>query len=197
MEMGPERQQQQRTAAIPTWMGAWNASCLEPRYVFIFFNILFIHQPLAYFSKSTTMSSNTSDISGPKFDYDFVVATTHPSINATILNFFSTRKEPTVVVCFVADSKRKPRCYWLQFAQDSRRTHMALIHSLFIFQLAQMLRPTSLSTISSPPDFSLLSKPRLAFLTCRTCRCCHTSSLLAPPCSSIKKDSRYLCVAGV
>ena len=54
------------------------------------------------------MSSNASDISGTKFGYDFVVATTQASINATMLNFFSTRKEPTVVVCFVADSKGNP-----------------------------------------------------------------------------------------
>ena len=52
------------------------------------------------------MNSNASNISVPKFGYDFVVATTQASINATVLNFFSTRQEPTgVIVCFVADSK--------------------------------------------------------------------------------------------
>ena len=40
MEMGPERQRRQWTAATPTWIGARDALCLEPRYVFIFFNIL-------------------------------------------------------------------------------------------------------------------------------------------------------------
>ena len=55
------------------------------------------------------MNSNASNISVPKFGYDFVVATTQASTNATMLSFFSTRQEPTgVIVCFVADSKGNP-----------------------------------------------------------------------------------------
>ena len=53
------------------------------------------------------VSSNVSNISDPKYGYDFVVATTQASINATMVNFLSTRKEPTIVVCYVADSQGK------------------------------------------------------------------------------------------
>ena len=102
------------------------------------------------------MSSNASDISGTKFGYDFVVATTQASINATMLNFFSTRKEPTVVVCFVADSKGNPVIIDYDLL---KRTHMAPIHSLFIFQLARMLPLIPLFTISSPPDSLCFPSP--------------------------------------
>ena len=49
------------------------------------------------------MSSQDSDLSNDKYQYDFVVATTQASINATMMAFLSSLKEPVVTVCFVAD----------------------------------------------------------------------------------------------
>lgn len=52
-------------------------------------------------------ASALSKISGPKYEYDFVVATTQESINRTMLAFLSALKEPVVNICFVADAKGK------------------------------------------------------------------------------------------
>lgn len=53
-------------------------------------------------------SSNASNISSARYGYDFVVATTQASINATMMNFLSTRKEPIVAICYIADATGKP-----------------------------------------------------------------------------------------
>ena len=53
-------------------------------------------------------SSNASNLSSPKYGYDFVVATTQASINSTMKDFLSTRTEPTVTVCYIADPTGKP-----------------------------------------------------------------------------------------
>ncbi|MCJ1243951.1 hypothetical protein MMC30_001148 [Trapelia coarctata] len=53
-------------------------------------------------------SSNASNISGPKYGYDFVVATTQASINGTMMNFLSSRKEPVVAICYIADASGHP-----------------------------------------------------------------------------------------
>lgn len=59
-------------------------------------------------SADNMTSSNASHISSPKYGYDFVVATTQASINAAMMNFLSTRKEPTVNVCYIADDEGNP-----------------------------------------------------------------------------------------
>lgn len=54
------------------------------------------------------MSSNKSNLSSSKYGYDFVVATTQESINATMKEFLSTLAEPTVNICYVADENGNP-----------------------------------------------------------------------------------------
>jgi hypothetical protein len=53
-------------------------------------------------------SSNLSDLSNPRYGYDFVVATTQASINATMLEFLASLQEPVVNVCYVADQNGQP-----------------------------------------------------------------------------------------
>jgi len=48
------------------------------------------------------MSATQSYLSSPRYGYDFVVATTQTSINATIKEFLSKGTEPEVLVCYVA-----------------------------------------------------------------------------------------------
>ncbi|KAI1201732.1 hypothetical protein F5X97DRAFT_320129 [Nemania serpens] len=55
------------------------------------------------------MPWNASNLSNPRYGYDFVVATTQASINATLLNFLDTRKEPMVNICYIADDKVNPQ----------------------------------------------------------------------------------------
>ncbi|KAF2227844.1 hypothetical protein BDZ85DRAFT_8399 [Elsinoe ampelina] len=50
-----------------------------------------------------------SNLSSAKYNYDFVVATTQRSINATMLIFLSSRSEPEVTVCYVANPKGEPQ----------------------------------------------------------------------------------------
>jgi len=64
--------------------------------------------PVSIHSLSTMSALTFSDISGPKYGYDFVVATTQASINGTMLAFLSALKEPVVNICFVADPMGKP-----------------------------------------------------------------------------------------
>ncbi|OIV38049.1 hypothetical protein BIV57_07735 [Mangrovactinospora gilvigrisea] len=54
------------------------------------------------------MSANSSNLSSPKYGYDFVVATTQASINATVKSFLSALSEPVTTVCYVADAKGNP-----------------------------------------------------------------------------------------
>lgn len=54
------------------------------------------------------MSANQSDLSSPKYGYDFVVATTQASINATLKEFLAGLTEPVVTVCYVADDQGNP-----------------------------------------------------------------------------------------
>jgi len=54
------------------------------------------------------MSATQSYLSSPRYGYDFVVATTQTSINATIKEFLSKGTEPEVLVCYVADSNGNP-----------------------------------------------------------------------------------------
>jgi hypothetical protein len=46
-----------------------------------------------------------SALSDPKYGYDFVVATTQKSINATMKTYLKKLNSPVVVVCYVADEK--------------------------------------------------------------------------------------------
>lgn len=48
------------------------------------------------------MPAKSSDLSSPKYGYDFVVATTQASINGAMLSFLASRTEPEVNVCYVA-----------------------------------------------------------------------------------------------
>ncbi|GGM23576.1 hypothetical protein GCM10010129_80010 [Streptomyces fumigatiscleroticus] len=54
------------------------------------------------------MSASSSDLSSVKYGYDFVVATTQASINATMKLFLSGLTEPEVTVCYVADDQGNP-----------------------------------------------------------------------------------------
>jgi hypothetical protein len=54
------------------------------------------------------MAANQSFLSNSKYGYDFVVATTQASINATMKAFLAKLKEPVVNICFVADEAGNP-----------------------------------------------------------------------------------------
>ena len=54
------------------------------------------------------MSASQSNLSSTRYNYDFVVATTQASINATMKLFLSGLTEPVVTVCYVADSAGRP-----------------------------------------------------------------------------------------
>lgn len=54
------------------------------------------------------MSAVPSNLSNPKYLYDFVVATTQESINATMMAFLAQLTEPIVTVCYVADASGNP-----------------------------------------------------------------------------------------
>jgi hypothetical protein len=54
------------------------------------------------------MSAQQSDLSSGSYGYDFVVATTQDSINATMKEYLSTLAEPEVMICYVADAKGLP-----------------------------------------------------------------------------------------
>jgi hypothetical protein len=55
------------------------------------------------------MSGIQSNLSSAKYGYDFVVATTQASINATMKEFLAQLTEPVVTVCYVADCDGNPR----------------------------------------------------------------------------------------
>ena len=50
-----------------------------------------------------------SDLSSPKYGYDFVVATTQESINATMKEYLSGVAEPEVIMCYVMDTTGNPQ----------------------------------------------------------------------------------------
>ncbi|KAF7128681.1 hypothetical protein CNMCM5793_003532 [Aspergillus hiratsukae] len=50
-------------------------------------------------------SYSNSNLSSPRYGYNFVVATTQISINAILLEFLSQITEPTVTACYVYDKK--------------------------------------------------------------------------------------------
>jgi hypothetical protein len=54
------------------------------------------------------MSASQSYLSSSRYGYDFVVATTQSSINATMKEFLSKGTEPEILVCYVADSNGNP-----------------------------------------------------------------------------------------
>ena len=54
------------------------------------------------------MSASQSNLSASRYGYDFVVATTQASINATVKLFLSGLTEPVVTVCYVANSAGQP-----------------------------------------------------------------------------------------
>lgn len=54
------------------------------------------------------MSSSDSDLSDPRYGYDFVVATTQASINATLKEFLADIAEPVTTACYVADGGGNP-----------------------------------------------------------------------------------------
>lgn len=54
------------------------------------------------------MSANQSSLSSAHYGYDFVVATTQASINATMKEFLSGLTEPEVAICYVADEQGNP-----------------------------------------------------------------------------------------
>lgn len=54
------------------------------------------------------MSSSDSDLSDPHYGYDFVVATTQASINATLKEFLADIAEPVTTACYVADGGGNP-----------------------------------------------------------------------------------------
>ena len=56
---------------------------------------------------SKRMSWNQSDLSSPRYGYDFVVATTQSSINATLKLFLSNLEEPVVNYCFVTNDNNE------------------------------------------------------------------------------------------
>jgi hypothetical protein len=49
-----------------------------------------------------------SNLSDPRFGYDYVIATTQGSINVTLKRFLSGIAEPEVTVCYVADGLGRP-----------------------------------------------------------------------------------------
>lgn len=52
--------------------------------------------------------SINSHLSAPRYGYDFVVATSQQSINATMKEFLALLTEPTMTVCYVADDSEGP-----------------------------------------------------------------------------------------
>jgi hypothetical protein len=48
------------------------------------------------------------NLSSAKYGYDFVVATSQASINATMMEYLNTVGEPEAVICYVADSRGNP-----------------------------------------------------------------------------------------
>jgi hypothetical protein len=52
-------------------------------------------------------SYGLSDLTNPKYGYDFVVATTQASINAILLQYLASVTEPTVTACYVWDSEKE------------------------------------------------------------------------------------------
>lgn len=54
------------------------------------------------------MSASQSQLSAARYGYDFVVATTQASINATMKQFLSGLTEPVVTVCYCADKQGNP-----------------------------------------------------------------------------------------
>ena len=54
------------------------------------------------------MSAQKSDLSNGIYGYDFVVATTQASINATMKAFLASASEPEAKICYVADAKGNP-----------------------------------------------------------------------------------------
>jgi hypothetical protein len=55
-----------------------------------------------------TMFPLECQLSAAKYGYDFVVATTQASINATMKNFLAKHTQPTVTVCYVAGARGNP-----------------------------------------------------------------------------------------
>lgn len=55
------------------------------------------------------MSVAQSNLSSVDYGYDFVVATTQESINATMKLFLSSGQEPVVNICYVADAHGNPK----------------------------------------------------------------------------------------
>jgi hypothetical protein len=54
------------------------------------------------------MTASQSDLSAPRYGYDFVVATSQASINATMKEFLAGVTEPVVTRCYIADAAGKP-----------------------------------------------------------------------------------------
>ncbi|KAH7353146.1 hypothetical protein BKA66DRAFT_575495 [Pyrenochaeta sp. MPI-SDFR-AT-0127] len=54
------------------------------------------------------MAPSESNLSSPKYGYDFIVALTQASINATMLEFMSSRQEPVANVCYIANADGQP-----------------------------------------------------------------------------------------
>lgn len=54
------------------------------------------------------MSASQSQLSAARYGYDFVVATTQASINATMKQFLSALTEPVVTLCYCADNAGNP-----------------------------------------------------------------------------------------
>jgi hypothetical protein len=55
------------------------------------------------------MSINASDLSNPKYGYDFVIATTQASINATMNQYIYALSAPEVIMCYVMDQQGIPQ----------------------------------------------------------------------------------------
>lgn len=55
------------------------------------------------------MSASQSTLTDPRYGYDFVVATTQSSINASMKEFLSGLTEPVVTMCYVADAQGQPQ----------------------------------------------------------------------------------------
>jgi len=55
------------------------------------------------------MSDKQSDLSSAHYGYDFVVATTQQSINATLKEFLDAANEPELVMCYVMDANGNPQ----------------------------------------------------------------------------------------
>ncbi|KAI1121516.1 hypothetical protein F5Y10DRAFT_288427 [Nemania abortiva] len=67
------------------------------------------------------MPGKDSYISAPRYGYDFVVATTQQSINATMLTFLASRQEPVAYICYIADSAGKPER--IDYNELKKRAH--------------------------------------------------------------------------